>query len=322
MSTKSSILNALKKEKSFLIVSHYHPDGDALGSTLALGLALRKLKKKVVMYNRDPVPYNLSFLPCADLLVSKIPAQKFDCLIMVDCAQPKRVSAEFAKLVGEKNFGKLICIDHHLLDYTVGDLDWIDPKAASTGCVIWGLLQGLKLTKLPKIPDLVYTTLTVDTGSFRYSNTTVSVFELAAQLVKQGASPWFVARNLEESNPIERYSLMGLALKSLFVGLNGKFSSMDVTQEMLRLSKAGDDLSEDFANIPRSIAGVEVSALFREMEDGRIKVSLRSKEYADVSRIAKEFAGGGHKHAAGCIIALPLAAAKKKIESIVAKSLK
>lgn len=318
---QSKIITAIRKAKSFLVVSHYHPDGDAIGSALALGLGLKKLKKDVVVYNRDPAPFNLKFLPAIQELSCTLPQRSFDCAVMVDCAQPKRVSDEFAKAVEAKRFGKLICIDHHLLDSKVGDIDWIDPKAASTGCVIWDLLKKMRLHTLKNVANLIYCTLTVDTGSFRYSNTTTDVFKLAAELLRQGADPWFIARNLEESNPASRYHLLGLSLKSLHVGFDGEYASMDVTQAMLKEAGAPEDLSDEFANFPRSIAGVEVSSLFREMEDGRIKVSLRSKMRVDVSRIAKQFSGGGHEHAAGCIIAGDLASAKRQIEEEVRKCL-
>ncbi len=316
-----NVIKAIQQYKSFLIVGHYHPDGDAIGSALALGMSLKKLKKRIAVYNRDDVPYNLKFLPGIRQLTNIFPAAKFDCAIMVDCAQPKRISKEFADAVESKTFKALICIDHHLLDAPVGDIDCIDPKAASTGCVIWSLLKKMRLNKSADIANLIYCTLTVDTGSFRYSNTTAAVFDLAAELLREGANPWLVARNLEENNPVVRYRLLGLSLKSLHIGFNGKFASMDVTREMLQTVEAHEDLSDEFANYPRSIAGVEVSALYREMKEGQIKISLRSKLKVDVSKITKQFGGGGHKHAAGCIIHADLPTAKLQIENAVGKAL-
>lgn len=314
---KSSIIKIIQQSKTFLLVSHYHPDGDAIGSVLALGLGLKKLKKKVVMVNRDPIPFNLQFLPAVEEVTQTFPKEAFDCAIMMDCAQPKRISEDFAKGVEEKRYTKLICIDHHLLDHKIGEFDWIEPEAASTGCVIWNLLKEMNLHQGKDIANLVYCTLTVDTGSFRYSNTTADVFELAAELLKAGADPWFVARNLEEANPVERFRLMQGSLGSLTVSENGLYASMEMSQKMLKESGAHEDLSDEFGNIPRSIRGVEVAAFFREMEDGRIKVSLRSKERVDVSAIAKQFGGGGHKHAAGCVLSMGLAEAKHRIENAV-----
>lgn len=315
------VIKAIKAYKSFLVVSHYHPDGDAIGSALALGVSLKKLKKKVVVYNRDPVPFNLHFLPAIKQVTNTFPEGRFDCAIMVDCAQPKRISKEFADAVEAKKFKTLICIDHHLLDAKVGDIDCIDPQAASTGCVIWSILKKMRLHKSADIANLIYCTMVVDTGSFRYSNTTEKVFLLAAELLREGASPWFVAQNLEENNPVNRYRLLGLSLKSLHISFNGQFASMDVTREMLKEAQAHEDLSDEFANFPRSIAGVEVSALYREMEDGRIKISMRSKTKIDVSQVAKQFGGGGHKHAAGCVINADLPTAKGMIEKAIEERL-
>lgn len=317
----SSIFDCFKKSQSFLIVSHYHPDGDAIGSSLALSLGLKKLGKKTVVYNRDAVPFNLSFLPSSGEVTQKLPEEKLDCAVMVDCAQPKRVSDEFAMAVEAGRFGTLVCIDHHLLDHKVGDMDWIEPEAASTGSVVWHLLTGMKIEKDPAIANLVFVTLTVDTGSFRYSNTTEAVFALAANLVRAGADPWFAASHLEESNPIERFLLLRECLGSLEVKHNGAYALMAVTQAMLKSAGAVEGLSDEFANIPRSIAGVEVAALFREIGDGKIKVSLRSKERVDVSKVAKQFGGGGHEHAAGCNVTGDLAAVKQKIEAAVTKVL-
>lgn len=273
------------------------------------------------MYNRDSIPFNLEFLPAIQSMTRQLPGP-VDCVIMLDCAQPKRISAEFAQWIEEKKYGKWICIDHHLLDHTIGDVDLISPTAASTGSVVWLLLKKLGLHKNADIANLVYCTLTVDTGSFRYSNTTTEVFKLAEELLRFGADPWFVARNLEEANPAERFLLMRQSLISLYIDAQGLYASMDVTQKMLKETSAHEDLSDEFGNIPRSIRGVEVSALFREMGDGKIKVSLRSKIRVDVSAIAKQFGGGGHKHAAGCVLAMDLAAAKAEIETAVREKIK
>lgn len=322
MKKKSLIFDCLKEAKSLLIVSHYHPDGDAIGSALALALGLKQLKKEVAVYNRDSVPHNLVFLPASQSVEQKLPGKKFDVAVMVDCAQPKRISTEFDAAVQAKKFSKLVCIDHHLLDHPVGDIDWVEPNAASTGCVIWEILKMLNVELTKDIANLIFCTLTVDTGSFKYSNTTVQTFQLAGELVSHGADPWLIAKNIEESNPIERFRLLGLSLQTLYVALNGKFASMDVTRAMLKQAGAREDLSEEFGNIPRSIEGVEVAVLFREMEDSKIKVSLRSKDIVDVANVAKTFGGGGHEHAAGCVLACSLTEAKKQIEAAVKKSLK
>ena len=318
----ASVIAALKKAKTVLIAGHYHPDGDAIGSSLALALGLQKLRKKVFVYNRDPVPFNLSFLPQGHLVKQTLPKDSIDCVVMVDCAQPKRISPDFDQWIGQKKYKKWICIDHHLLDHVIGDIDLIDSKAAATGCVIWNLLKKMKVQKGADIATLVYCTLVVDTGFFHYSNTTAPVLKLAAELVQNGADPWFVAQHIEESNPPERFLLLGQALRTLDIMMGGRYATMEVTQAMLKSVGAGDDLAEEFSTFPRSIRGVEVAALFREIADGKIKLSLRSKNEVDVSAIAKQFGGGGHEHAAGCFMKPPLAAAKKNLEKAIRQALK
>ena len=304
----------LKAGNSFLIVSHYSPDGDAIGSSLALGAALEKMGKKVFIYNRDAVPFNLRFLPGAEKIQQKLPTEKVDGAIMIDCAQPKRISEDFAKAVEGKTFPKLMCIDHHLLDHAVGDVDVIDSSAAASGIIIWKLIQELKVKGDADIANQIFCAIVIDTGFFRYSNVSSDVLRLGGELVDLGADPWFVARHLDESNPLERYRLLGMALETLEVDLRGEFASIFVTQKMFQKAKAAEELCDEFANIPRSIHGVEVSAFLREMADGRVKVSLRSKVKVDVSAVAKKFGGGGHEHAAGCILPGPIEKVKETLK--------
>ena len=318
----AKVASIIKDSKSFLLVSHYNPDGDALGSSMALGLGLQHLGKKVCVYNRDKVPYNLFFLPKSTSIQSELPRESVDCVIMLDCAQPKRVSDDFKTWLEKKKYKHWLCIDHHLLDQAIGDVDLIDPKAAATGEVVWKLLKTLKVSPTPEIATHIYTTLVVDTGFFKYSNTTSHVLRLAADLLEIGADPWLVAQNIEESNPKERYLLLGQSLRSLEFALDGKLSFMEVTQEMFETAGAKEGDAEEFATYPRAIDGVEVAVLFRETSDRRLKVSLRSKNKVDVSQIAKTFGGGGHKHAAGCYMQPPIGKAKKILSDAIRDALK
>lgn len=301
----------IKNVRSFILVSHQSPDGDGIGSCLALGFALRSIGKEVTLYSKDEIPANLAFLPFSGDFVHEIPSDKtFDIAIMLDCAQRKRISEEFAKFTGAKEFA---CVDHHLLTTVEAEFLLIDDKAASTGEVILRLLKkaGLKVTK--DIAQCIYTTLAVDTGFFKYSNTTQDALAVAAELVGEGASPWEVSKNIEESHPAERMKLLALSLASLEMGFNGKFASMDVTSNMLSKSGATIELSDEFASYPRAISGVEVSALFRDVEPNLVKVSLRSKDYVDVAKIAGKFGGGGHARAAGFRMRTSIDIAKQKL---------
>ncbi len=314
-----ALANEIKKAHSFIIGSHLNPDGDGIGSILALGMALSRMGKDVLMYSKDGVPFNLAFLPEVEKIRREFPAgHHFDMAIMLDCAQRSRISEEFAALKGA---GIFICIDHHLLEKAEADLLLIDKAAASTGEVVMHLLEKAGFEITPEIAQCIYTTLVVDTGFFKYSNTSAHSLEMASRLVKLGADPWASAKNLEESRPIETMRLLALSLSTISVGMKGKYCSMEISQNMLSESGASMEHSEEFATYPRSIAGVEVSALFREVEPKLTKVSLRSKDIVDVAKVARFFGGGGHARAAGARIRLPLGEAKIALEKIVNKEL-
>jgi phosphoesterase RecJ-like protein len=265
--------------------------------------------KSVVMYNRDGVPYNLGFLKGSEKVATKLSGnEKFDLAIMVDCAQRDRISEDFEK---HKGISSYICIDHHELDVADADFLLVDKNAASTGEVVLHVIENMGVAIDQQIAECIYTTLVVDTGFFKYSNTSAHALEIASGLVKKGASPWRVAMHLDESNPEATYRLLALSLSTLDLKCEGKYASMEITEEMLKKSGAKMEYSEEFATYPRSIAGVEVSALFREVENERVKVSLRSKNYVDVAKISKKFDGGGHCRAAGFRMKAGLSEAKK-----------
>ncbi|HPQ81292.1 MAG TPA: bifunctional oligoribonuclease/PAP phosphatase NrnA [bacterium] len=319
MNEYESFIGMLKKGESFVVASHYSPDGDAIGSTIAMGMLLSKLGKKATLYNRDGVPANLSFLPNANLVSSSVDFSKsYDMAIMVDCGQRKRISDEFA---GSKGFSSVVCVDHHLLDDCEADVTLLDSAAASTGEVVLRLMRRAGFEPDSGFAQCIYTTLVVDTGFFKYSSTTAESFALASDLVRAGANPWNVSKHLEESHPACRMKLLALSLASLDISQEGRYASMDVTQGMLSKAGATMELSDEFATYPRAIEGVEVSALFREMEDGRTKVSMRSKDFVDVAALARTFGGGGHVRAAGFRVKGSVGETKARVAAAVSKVL-
>lgn len=319
MDEYDAFIARLKGAASFLVASHYNPDGDAIGSTIALGLLLKRLGKDVLLYNRDPIPKSLGFLPGAEGVVHRIPqGMAFDLAIMVDCAQRERVSDEFAAHAG---FKAVACIDHHLHETPDAGVTLVDSAAAATGVVIARLMKRAGVGLDTASAQCIYTTLVVDTGFFKYSGTDAEVLSLAAELVRAGASPWTVAKGLEESHPFARMRLLSASLATLAVEEGGRYATMDVTRGALLSSGAAMEMSDEFAVFPRSIEGVEVAALFREADDGRIKVSMRSKDVVDVSAIARNFGGGGHARAAGFYVRGTLADVKAKVLGAVRDAL-
>ncbi|MEK7790122.1 MAG: bifunctional oligoribonuclease/PAP phosphatase NrnA [Deltaproteobacteria bacterium] len=315
-----SVLKELKKGKSFLVCSHLGPDGDAMASMLALGLGLEQFGKKVVYYNNDSVPENLRFLPGAGKAVQTLnPKDYFDAAIAVDCGSVHRLGERFLNFQG---YNLLINIDHHASNDRYGDLNYILPKAASSGEVVWQVLKALKCKLTPKIAMNIYCTLVTDTGSFRYSNTTASTLRLAAEMVEAGAEPSTVSQNLFESHPRAVFALLKRLLDRLEISQDGRYSWSVLYKKDLLETGSNYEMTEEFINYPRAIKGVEIAMLFKEWEGGSFKVSMRSKAAADVSEICQSFGGGGHQKASACIVPGTFEEVKKKIIEKVEELLK
>ena len=314
------VAEAIHSGNRFIVTSHANPDGDALGSMLALSIGLKSLGKNVKIYSQDGVPSPLAFLPSADKVTRDLTLEeRFDVGFIVDCAERERVGELFART---KNIAKLVIIDHHIKSDPSGDINLIDPKAPSTGELVLRLLQTMKIPIDREIAINVYCTLVADTGSFRYSNTTADVFKTAAMLVEKGADPWDVSRNLFDSYPANRLKALGMVLQTLEISPDGRYASIEVTRKMMQEASVDVETTEGFINYPRSIQSVEVAVQFREEEEGKVKVSFRSKDQVDVAALAHSFGGGGHIRAAGCTVEGPVKNVKRKILNAVEEVLK
>ncbi|HXG30114.1 MAG TPA: bifunctional oligoribonuclease/PAP phosphatase NrnA [Thermodesulfobacteriota bacterium] len=328
MSDLERIVQVIRKGKRFLVTSHENPDGDAIGSMLGLGLALESIGKEVAFYNRDGTPRVLGFLSDSDKIKSSLSSieGRFDCTFIVDCTDTSRVGMEFQDFVDSGRCGTRVIIDHHQTNKPSADLYLLNPDASSTGMIVYSLLKALSLEITPDIAKSLYTTIVVDTGSFRYSNTNQETFRVAADLVELGADPWEISHAIYESEPLPRLRLLGLVLPTLEVSEDGRIAWVYVSRDMFRATGTTKEDTEGFVNFPRSIKGVEVAVLFREEEadknGSRWKVSLRSNGRVDVSLIAEGFGGGGHKRAAGCLLTGSLATVKQRLFSSINEALR
>lgn len=314
------VIEAIQKNQSFIVTSHANPDGDALGSMLALGAGLQSLGKKVKIYSRDGVPATLTFLPNANLVSRDLTIDEpFDAAFIVDCAEKERVGDVFEKSRGIKKF---IVLDHHLKSGRCGDINLIDPKAPSTGELVYRLLKKLKVSISPEIATPVYCTLVTDTGGFRYSNTDSRTFRTASELVKRGANPWFVSKNVDENYSASRFKLLAKVLETMTLSPDGRLAWGLVTLKMLAESGAAVQDAEGFINFLRSIGTVEVAVQFREESENTYKVSFRSKDRVDVAAVANQFGGGGHARAAGCTLKGSFQEVKSKTLVAVEQALK
>ncbi|HHP51410.1 MAG TPA: bifunctional oligoribonuclease/PAP phosphatase NrnA [Moorella mulderi] len=283
------------------ILSHDLPDGDCLGSSLALALALRARGARVVVINADPVPEAFRFLPGQDTIVSgKEIESPPPILVVLDSADLQRPGEGMEHLLASARI--IINIDHHVSNTRFGHLNLVDVQASATAQLVYRLLKEMGLPISGEIATCLYTGLVTDTGSFQYENTTPEALRLAAELMELGADVATIREYLWERKPLASLKLLSLVLPTLNLAYGGEVAWMVVSQESLEKAGAGPEHVEGLVNYPRSLAGVEVAFLFRELSPRMVKVSLRSKKRVDVNRIASLFGGGGHRRAAGCVV--------------------
>jgi phosphoesterase RecJ-like protein len=296
----------LQEAAHVLVVGHEHPDGDAIGSTVAVGLIAEMCGAEVVYFNVDPVPANLLFLPRAGDVVSELPAGfRPDVTVIVDCAQRSRVGARFPAA----GWGPtVVCFDHHkTFDLDVADVLVRDANAAATAELVFELSRACGVEITHDLGTALYCALLTDTGSFRYGKTRPETMERAAALLRAGVDAWDVASQVYESEPIERMRLMSEVLNTLDLAADGKLATIVITDEMYARTGADPSMTDGFVNLARSVRGVEVAAQLVEQQDGTFRVGMRSRGRVDVASVAEHFGGGGHKNAAGFASALSLA---------------
>ncbi len=284
----------IEESNSIVLAAHINPDGDALGSSLSLYPILKKMGKNVKVFNvTKPLPMYLDFLPNFEKVTDKLP-KNYDLLISFDCGS-------FDRLGIEERPPFLINIDHHISNTKYGDINIIDPKAASSSQVVYNMLKTNNIEIPQESAICIYTALVTDTGSFQYESVNEKVFEMAADLVKCGVKPDFVAKMLFQRDRLSRLRLLAKAYDTIELCCEGKVAFVEVTKEMMEITGAIKDDTDTIVNSVRAIATVEVACMLREDDDG-IKISLRSKNFADVSKIAVKYGGGGHIRAAGATI--------------------
>jgi phosphoesterase RecJ-like protein len=305
------VIEEIHKGNRFLVISHVNPEGDAVGSTLGLSLALRGLGKEVTSYLEDPIPEVYRFLPGADEVAGNLDVStKYDAVFAVDCGEKERLGKGFNNLEAG---GTLINIDHHRTNDRFGDINVVEPDACAAGELIYDLLKAASIEITKEVAENLYVAIHTDTGSFRYSATSPAAFRKAGDLVEAGVDPWEITEQVYESFPFERYRLLANVLATLERSSDGKVASMVVTEEMLTSLGVTKELIDGFINYGRSIKGVQVAVMIRETGVDRYKVSFRSKGSIDVATISHNFGGGGHINAAGCNLEGSLDAVRAKV---------
>ena len=303
---------ALREHQQFAVLGHVRPDGDALGSQLALGLSLKKLGKDVRIWNEDGMLEKYSFLPSANLL-TKPPAEPedVDVAIALDTAIQNRLGTALPAVRSAKIW---INIDHHPSNPGYGDIVHIDPKAPATGQILFELVKSQKLPVDPAIAENLYVAISTDTGSFQYPNTTARTFEIAAELVRAGVDIGRVSQLTYENYPRRRIELLRDLLGTMKFDANDRVASFSLSLEVAKMLGVFPEDNEGLIDHLRAIRGVVVAVFFEELADGKVRVSMRSKnEKVNVCAICEKFGGGGHVLAAGARVRGTLAEVENKI---------
>ena len=312
------LLDALRRPRgSVLMLGHVHPDGDVLGTLLGLGLALEGAGWPVTFAGPDPVPDSLGFLPGAERwqVWTRAP-RTFDAVVLTDCPNDERTDGLLPAVRGAET--AVLNIDHHPDNRRYGHVNWIDPRAAATGEMVFDLIRALDLPITPAIATNLFTAIHTDTGSFRYSNTTARTFQTAGELTALGAEPALVSDWLYQRRPADALGKLGEVLRRVNVSGDGRVAWLTVPREL-----ASDAFvsAEDLVTYPRSIGSVKVALLLREEGPGVVKASLRGKGDVAVNRIAHRFGGGGHENAAGCTLEGSLDDATRSLLAAVGEAL-
>jgi phosphoesterase RecJ-like protein len=304
----SQVLSQIEQRDRFVLTSHARPDGDAVGSSLGFSQILRSMGKQAEVVLRDGVPRIYHSLPYADKVVKAERVNgNYQAAIILECDSIQRT-----RLQGlEDRF--LINIDHHASARPFAHVNWIDPKAVATAEMIYRLAREAGVQISAEIATCLYTAVLTDTGSFMFAGTNEHTFELARELVLAGADPARCARNIYFGHSTAKMRLLGAALSKL--QREGPLGWISVSQEQMERCQAREEDCEGLVNYALSIHDVEVAAFFRELPDGRFRVSLRSKGGYDVAAIAQRFGGGGHRCASGCLLDGPLSAAAAAIRT-------
>jgi phosphoesterase RecJ-like protein len=311
------IAAVLRDRERFVVMSHVRPDGDALGCQIALALSLKQLGKQVRVWNEDGMLQKYRFLPHSDL-VTKPPAEpeSFDVAVILDTAVEGRIGACRAAV---KEADVWINIDHHVTNNHYGDLAYIDANAPATGQILYELIRQNDLPFTYPMADNLFVAISTDTGSFQYPNTTARTYEIAAELVRAGVNVGDLSQKMYESYPRRRLELLRALLNVLRFTANGRVASFTLSLAAARELGAQPEDNEGLIDTIRAVEGVVVAAFIEELPEGKVRISLRSKDpRIDVSKVCGQFGGGGHTLAAGARIAGPLPPVEERVLAAIA----
>jgi phosphoesterase RecJ-like protein len=291
------IVDAVRARQRFVLSSHARPDGDSIGSQLAMLFALRALGKEAVAINADPAPPPLLAFPgVQEIRIATTVEGEFDAAIIMECGDLARTG-----VAGFERFF-VINIDHHPGNTGYGAINWFDAGAAACGEMVFDLVQALGVPLSTEIATHIYLAILTDTGSFHYSSISPRTFEICRACVEAGVDPVLVARNVYDSNNMGRLKLFGAVLSAMQIDPTGRIAIVYLDHEMARAAGGTYEDTEGLINLPLTVKEIQAVVFFKQHEGEQYRVSMRSKGPIDIGAVAKDFGGGGHKNAAGCTV--------------------
>jgi phosphoesterase RecJ-like protein len=311
------IADAIRTRRRFALSSHSRPDGDSIGSQLAMAYALRALGKEATVVNADPAPPPLMAFPgVADIHISPRADGDFDAALIMECGDLRRTGVS-----GLDRFF-VINIDHHPGNTGYGQINWFDAGAAACGEMVFDLVHALGVPLSLEIATHIYLAILTDTGSFHYSSISPRTFDMCRECLEAGVDPVLVARNVYDSNNMGRLKLFGAVLSAMQIDATGRIAIVYLDHEMAREAGGTYEDTEGLINLPLTVKEIQAVVFFKQDEGERYRVSMRSKGDIDIGAVAKSFGGGGHKNAAGCTVSGAIDALQKtfveKIEGAIA----
>jgi phosphoesterase RecJ-like protein len=295
VSVRARIVDEIRRRQRFVLSSHVRPDGDAIGSQLAMAFALWQLGKDVRLVNHDPPPTPMMVFPGVPKIeVASTIEDPGDAVIVMECGELSRTGVEGFER------GYVINIDHHLGNTGYGTLNWFDSSAAACGEMVFDLVRELGIELTPEIATHVYIAILTDTGSFHYSNISPRTFDVCRQCVEAGVDPPAIAGAIYDSNSLGRLKLFGAVLSKMELDASGHVATVYVDRKLAKDCGGTYEDTEGIVNLPLTVKDIEAVAFFKEAGPDDWRVSMRSKGEVDVNAIAKQFGGGGHKNASGC----------------------
>ena len=300
------IVREILARRRFVLTSHSRPDGDSIGSQLAMAYALRALGKEVVVVNSDAAPAPLMQFPgVPEIEISSRVEGEFDAAIIMECGDLARTGVE-----GLDRFF-VINIDHHPGNTAYGQINWFNPTAAACGELVFDLVCALGVDLSLEIATHIYLAILTDTGSFHYSSISPRTFDICKQTLEAGVDPVLVARNVYDSNNMGRLKLFGAVLSAMQLGTTGRIAIVYLDHEMARAAGGTYEDTEGLINLPLTVKEIQAVVFFKQIEGDEYRVSMRSKGDIDIGGVAKQFGGGGHKNAAGCTVSGAIDALQK-----------